>query len=107
MAEVSIDQFTAARADGALVVDVREPAEYVEGHVPGALLVPLGTVPARAGELPTNQPVYVICASGNRSLRAADYLERVGVDARSVQGGTKGWIRAGNPVVTGSHADLS
>jgi rhodanese-related sulfurtransferase len=107
MAEVSIDQFTAARADGAFVVDVREPAEYVEGHVPGALLVPLGEIPARAGELPTDEPVYVICASGNRSLRAADYLERAGVDARSVQGGTKGWVGAGNPVVTGSHADLS
>jgi rhodanese-related sulfurtransferase len=107
MTQVTIDHLRAARADGAVVVDVREPAEYVQGHVPGARLIPLSEVPAHAQDLPTDDPVYVICASGNRSLRASEYLERAGVDARSVQGGTSGWVSAGYPVVTGARADES
>lgn len=105
MTEATIDHLRAARADGAVVIDVREPGEYVTGHVPGARLIPLSEVPARAHELPTGDPVYVICASGNRSLRASQYLERAGIDARSVRGGTSGWVSAGNPVVTGARAD--
>lgn len=104
MAEVSIDQFAAAKADGAFVIDVREPFEYVQGHVPGAELLPLSEVAERTAALPTNQPVYVICASGNRSLRATDYLRGAGFDAYSVRGGTEGWISAGNTVATGPHA---
>ncbi|WP_448071136.1 rhodanese-like domain-containing protein [Georgenia yuyongxinii] len=105
MTEISIDQLAAAKANGAFVVDVRQPDEYVQGHVPGAELIPLGEVPTRTAALPTNQPVYVICASGNRSLRATEYLRGVGIDAYSVRGGTKGWIGAGQPVVTGTAAD--
>jgi rhodanese-related sulfurtransferase len=49
-------------------------------------------------------PVYVICATGNRSLTAADFLARAGVDAWSVAGGTAGWQRAGHQVIRGAHA---
>ncbi|MCL3860790.1 rhodanese-like domain-containing protein [Actinotalea sp. K2] len=107
MTEVSIDQLRAARADGAVVVDVREPGEYVQGHVPGARLIPLSQIPASAHELPSVEPVYVICASGNRSLRASELLGRAGINARSVRGGTRGWVDAGQPVVTGPRADQS
>jgi rhodanese-related sulfurtransferase len=48
--------------------------------------------------------VYVICASGNRSLTAADRMSRAGIDAYSVAGGTNGWARTGRPLVTGPHA---
>jgi rhodanese-related sulfurtransferase len=51
-------------------------------------------------------PVYVICASGNRSLAAADYLIRTGIDARSVAGGTAAWQRAGLPVVRGTRTTV-
>lgn len=101
MQEISIDQFLAATSAGAFVLDVREPAEYIRGHVPGAVLVPLGDVPARRGDLPKDRPVYVICASGNRSLTAAEYLARAGFEAYSVRGGTRSWAGAGHPVVTG------
>jgi len=87
-----------------MVIDVREPFEYVNGHVPGAALVPMGQLPARTGDLPRDLPVYVICASGNRSLTAADYLARAGVDAWSVAGGTGAWTRAGHPVIRGIRA---
>ncbi|MET8910096.1 rhodanese-like domain-containing protein [Micromonospora sp. NPDC004551] len=101
MREVDLAEFAAAHAGGAVAVDVREPFEYVEGHVPGARSVPLAQLPTVVGELPRNRPVYVICASGNRSLAAAQFLARAGIDARSVRGGTGGWARSGRPVVAG------
>jgi rhodanese-related sulfurtransferase len=101
MREVDLAIFATAHRDGALVIDVREPDEYVAGHVPGARLMPMGQLPALASDLPRNQPMYVICATGNRSLSAAAYLARAGVDAWSVAGGTGAWQRAGCPIVRG------
>jgi rhodanese-related sulfurtransferase len=106
-AETDVRALAAARADGAVVIDVREPGEYEAGHVPGARLIPLGELPARAGELPRSRRVYVICASGNRSAPAAEWLARAGWNAVSVAGGTSAWQRAGNPVVTGARADVA
>lgn len=100
--EVDLDELEQARATGATLIDVRDSDEYATGHVPGAQLMPLGVVPVRANELPTDQPVYVICGSGGRSYQAADYLTRAGVDARSVVGGTSAWAGSGRPVETGA-----
>lgn len=100
--EVNLDELEQACATGATLIDVRESDEYSAGHVPGAQLMPLGVVPVRAQELPTNEPVYVICASGGRSYQAAEYLTGAGVDARSVAGGTTAWARSGRPVETGA-----
>jgi rhodanese-related sulfurtransferase len=105
--EVSIEQFAAAHADGATVIDVREPMEYVGGQVPGAVLVPMGQLPSRTTELERSRPVYVICATGNRSGAMTDYLRHVGFDAYSVAGGTSAWLSSGRPVVTGSHASAA
>jgi len=105
MAEVSVAAFAAAHADGAFVVDVREPFEYVGGHVPGAWLVPVGELPSRLRELPRDERVYVICASGNRSRVMTDELLNAGFDAWSVAGGTSEWARTGQPVVAGLHSN--
>jgi rhodanese-related sulfurtransferase len=102
--EIDQQSFATAHADGAFVLDVREPPEYVEGHVPGAVLVPMAQVLDRQSELPVNQPVYVICASGNRSKTATDWLRGRGIDAISVAGGTSAWASSGHPVVRGPHA---
>ena len=104
---VTIEELAAARADGAPVVDVREPGEYVGGHVPGAVLVPMSRLASRVGELDASRPVYVICASGNRSRAMADLLVRLGYDARSVDGGTSAWQASGRPLVTGARADAA
>ncbi len=96
--EVDVRTFAAAHRDGAFVIDVREAYEYAAGHVPGALLVPLATVHARMGEFPRHEPVYVICASGSRSLAAASWLASAGIDAWSVAGGTSAWASAGGPL---------
>jgi len=60
MLEVPLSAFAAAHSDGAIVVDVREPGEYVTGHVPGATLVPMGQVVSRMSELPKDMPIYLI-----------------------------------------------
>ena len=105
--EVDLDTFAAAHADGALVIDVREPYEYLAGHVPGAVLIPLARLPHQAGELPAGEPVYVICASGNRSWTAAQFLAQRGIDARSVIGGTGDWLASGLPVIRGARENAA
>ena len=99
--EIDIDRLARARADGATVVDVREPSEYVAGHVPEALLVPMGQLPSRLGELDPARPVYVVCATGNRSLAMARLLRSAGYEGYSVAGGTAAWARSGRPIHTG------
>ena len=101
MHEVDLVAFAAAQADGALVIDVREADEYVAGHVPGAELMPMGQLPSYLDELPKDRPVYVICASGNRSLSMTSFLVQSGYDAWSVAGGTSAWVSSGRSVVQG------
>jgi rhodanese-related sulfurtransferase len=98
-----IDIAEAARRHGAgtAVIDVREPDEYVEGHVPGAPLIPLGDVVERVDEIPTDREVLVICKAGGRSRKAAEFLRSQGIDAVNIAGGTMAWIDAGHEVVTG------
>ncbi len=102
--EIDITEAVRRRAEGAPVIDVREPGEYAEGHVPGATLIPLATVPDRLAEVPTGGPVLVICKSGGRSRNAAEFLRTQGIDAINVAGGTMDWIHAGHPVETGDEA---
>jgi rhodanese-related sulfurtransferase len=98
MRSVTVSDLKSAIDQGALVLDVREPYEYAEGHVPGAQPVPLATVPQHLGELPGDQPVYLVCAVGGRSAQAAAFLAARGVDAVNVDGGTAEWVAAGYPV---------
>ncbi len=99
--EVDLDTFAAARASGATVLDVRNPDEYEDKHVPGAMLIPLPELASRMGDVPAGDPLYVICAAGGRSLTAAHALVEAGYSAISVAGGTNGWAAAGHPTVTG------
>ena len=96
-------QELAAALDGGLVplVDVRQPEEYQAVHVPGAKLIPLADVVARLGEIPTDGSVYVICQTGPRSQRAADFYRNRGIEAYNVDGGTKAWVEAGFETATG------
>ncbi|MCU4186939.1 rhodanese-like domain-containing protein [Acidiferrimicrobium sp. IK] len=99
--EVDLVTFADAHGNGASVLDVRNPDEYVAGHVPGAVLIPLGELAARQAEIPDGDPLYVICAVGGRSLTAAKALVDAGYSAVSVVGGTNGWIEQGRPVIGG------
>lgn len=99
--EVGLDELEAALAEGAVLIDVRMPEEYEDMHVPGAIHMPLSELSARSNEIPRDQRVYVICASGSRSLAAVGALNRGGWDTVSVGPGTKGWFQAGRPVESG------
>lgn len=98
--EIDVDELARRLDDGGNLLDVRQPDEYEERHVPGAQLIPLAEVPDRVAELPSGQ-LNVICKSGGRSLRAAEFLRADGVDAVNVAGGTDGWAEAGRPTVAG------
>ncbi|HET6951932.1 MAG TPA: rhodanese-like domain-containing protein [Acidimicrobiales bacterium] len=99
--EIDVTELAQVRAAGAPVIDVREPDEYTTAHVPGATLVPLGAVPDRLGDVPAEGTVYVICAMGGRSRRAAEFYRSQGIDAVNVAGGTSAWVEAGQAVATG------
>lgn len=102
MLEVDVDQLERARAEGTPLIDCREPDEYVAGHVPGAVLIPMSQFVERAGEVPSDRQVYVICGVGGRSLKVVEWLRRQGYgEAFSVAGGTKAWVESGRPVVEG------
>ena len=101
--ETSLDDLAAAREAGEVtLIDVRNPDEYAEGHIPGARLIPLPELGDRLAEVPTDREVHVVCQSGGRSAQGAELLGQHGVDAVSVAGGTKGWIDAGRPTETGT-----
>ena len=97
MREIDIDGLESALADGAALVDVRQPQEYAEAHVPGAVLIPMDQLVARIGELPKDEPVHVICKVGSRSAAVAEFLSVHGYDAVNVTGGTAAWVRSGRP----------
>jgi rhodanese-related sulfurtransferase len=99
--EIDVAELARVRSAGAPVIDVREPDEYTAAHVPGATLIPLATVPDDVTRVPTGETVYVICAKGARSLRAAEFYRAQGIDAVNVAGGTSAWVEAGQPVSTG------
>lgn len=99
--EIDIAETAARIAAGTPVIDVREPDEYREGHVPGAVLIPLGEIAERSDEVPAEGEVLIICKLGGRSRRAAEHLRSLGIDATNVGGGTMAWIDAGQPVVPG------
>lgn len=109
MREVTLDDFEKAHSDGAVVIDVREPMEYVAGHVPGAKAMPMSQLASRLDELDRSETLYVICASGNRSAAMASFLMQAGYDAYSVADGTGGWRISGRPVVQGTkpHGELN
>ncbi len=99
--EIDLESFAAAHADGGFVLDVREGYEYETGHVPGARLVPMNSVPGVLDQLPKDETVYVICEVGGRSLAVAQFLLGHGITATSVAVGTVGWIQSGRGVVRG------
>jgi len=83
----------------ALVVDVREPAEYAAGHVPGALSIPQADLALHLDEIPHDRDVLVVCEGGTRSLRAAKFLRQTGfARITNLVGGTSAWRRAGLPI---------
>ena len=88
--------------EGAYMLDVRNPDEWVAYHVDGTTLVPLPDLEARVNEVPRDREIIVICNSGNRSQVARDILLDAGFEnVTSIAGGIQGWMSAGYDFVTG------
>lgn len=86
----------------ALLVDVREPNEFLQVRAEGAALFPLSTFLARIHELPKDRPIQFICQTGSRSENATAYVLANGwTDVVNVAGGTVAWARAGLPIRQG------
>lgn len=96
---VSIDGVPDPLPDGLAVVDVREPFEWVAGHIEGAVHIPLRELPARVTELPDAQTL-VVCKVGARSAQAVAYLAQQGYDVVNLDGGMLDWEAAGRPMVS-------
>lgn len=102
VSEIDVETLERYIAAGAPLIDVRQAHEYESGHVPGARLLPMDELPERVDDIPMDVPVYVICHSGGRSHRAAQWLLAQGYDATNVAGGTAAWIEAGKPTASGT-----
>jgi rhodanese-related sulfurtransferase len=84
------------------LLDVRTPVEFAEVHVPQARNIPLDELQPNAPEFPRDQPVYLICRSGQRATKAAERLSREGfTQPVVVEGGMLAWIDANLPVTRG------
>ena len=83
--------------DGWRVLDVRTDAEWAEGHITGSQHVPMNQVVEQVGDH-LDHPVVVVCASGGRSTRVAQYLLLQGLEAVNLDGGLHAWDAAGLPL---------
>jgi len=84
-----------------LVVDVREPEDYREGHIPGAVSVPRGVLEMRIDEVTTDEehPIVCYCGGGSRSALSARTLGEMGYrNVESLSGDLRGWREKGLPV---------
>ncbi|MFO7893161.1 MAG: rhodanese-like domain-containing protein [Longimicrobiales bacterium] len=101
-----VDEETVARMaenDEVTILDIRAAAEWQDVRIPGAIHVPLGYLPDRINQVPTDRPLVVHCESGGRSPIAASLLRALGVDqVLDFRGGTQGWQEARRPVERGT-----
>ena len=96
---------TLINREDAQIVDVREPDEYVAGHLPESRNIPLGRLAERAGELDKfkDTPLLLVCQTGARSTGACKQLIKLGFTrAHNLEGGIDAWRVAGLPLKKGS-----
>jgi adenylyltransferase/sulfurtransferase len=88
------------RGDDVTLIDVREPHEFEICRLPGAALIPLGSLPERMGEMDTSRDLVLFCHHGIRSMRALEMLHQAGFrKLRSLRGGIDAWSREVDPAV--------
>jgi rhodanese-related sulfurtransferase len=101
-AEINVSQAYELYQKGAYVLDVREQSEWDAVHIPGAALIPLGSLPDNLSPIPKDAEIVVVCRSGNRSQKGRDILLAAGFErVTSMAGGMNQWAAAGYPTASG------
>jgi hydroxyacylglutathione hydrolase len=97
VAHIDVRQLRAARADNNLqIIDVRGPDEWRHGHLPGAIHIPLASLPDRVGELNQSAPIVLHCKGGSRSAIATSFLKARGLsNVSNLLGGYTEWVESG------------
>jgi rhodanese-related sulfurtransferase len=94
MTDISVAELARRHAagDDFVLLDVREPDEIATASIPWAVTIPMGEVPARTAELPSDKPIAVLCHAGGRSARVTAFLNQNGFpNAVNVAGGIDAW----------------
>ena len=100
--EISVDEAYAKYQQGMFLLDVRQPEEWQEAHIPNTTLIPLGELESRLNELPKDKPIVVVCRSGNRSQAGRDILKKADFNnVTSMAGGINQWRAQGYPTTSG------
>jgi rhodanese-related sulfurtransferase len=101
--EVSVVEAAKLRDQGAFILDVREQSEWDQFHIPGATLIPLGSLPNQLAKIPRDKTVIVVCRTGRRSAEGRDILLKAGYEkVTSMTGGVTEWQSKGFPIDTGN-----
>lgn len=103
--EVSVDQADPVIAEADILIDVREPSEYEQGHISGSINIPRGLLEFKVGSIPSlesrDKKVVVYCKTSGRSALAAASLLAMGyLNVTSIEGGIDHWIESGKPIIT-------
>lgn len=98
--DISADQYAAMDKEGLVLVDVRTPEEYADGHIPNAINLPVAELPELLDALPNkDQKLVVYCRSGFRAGKAIDYLKSQGYTSlQHLDGDYSGWAEENRPI---------
>lgn len=97
--DITVQEAYGLYQEGVFFLDVREQSEWDSFHIPNTTLIPLGELPNRLNELPTDQPIVVVCRTGNRSPEGRDILLAAGfTNVTSMTGGVTEWSNLGYPI---------
>ena len=101
MKNITVPEFKAIKENpNLLLLDVRSSSEFTEGHIPGALSVPLDTLESKVNSFAKDTQIVCQCLSGGRSKIAARYLTELGFsEVYNLEGGLLSWIASGGEVV--------
>ncbi|WP_428719788.1 rhodanese-like domain-containing protein [Thermus sp.] len=80
------------------ILDVREPGEFKDGRIPGAVNIPIRELPKRIGEIPKGKPIIIYCGTGHRGAMGLVFLRGQGYNVKNILGGFKAWTGANLPV---------
>lgn len=98
--QIGLEEFDALGATP-MVIDVREPIEFAQGHLAGSVNLPQAELASRIDELPRDRQVVTVCKSGARSFRSAQWLAQMGLEqVASLDGGVTAWAEAGRQIET-------